>query len=524
MGSMSEARPAASRQAHVERPVFVSVLAGAWLLLAVLGAIGAAFVLARSPSAAGQRVVAALSLLFAALFGAGAFGVLRRVRGARALLAAAGVLALVLSGFMAYRTVTVASAPAASLAGTEPDAANALALFRAGSAVAFLRSSLPLVVLLGLLRHPSVGGWLGIPARARKGPDALVLAAGGAVLVAALSFFLSKKSPSSGAPARQARPVALAPPETFLWSDQPVVFSPPPDPFTRERHAEGGRKGVSFTRYEAPPTRMTVAEAFLDPGPDTPEAALAALRLSKGSFPSADSADVGEPAPEALAGVPAFRTDYTIRERSMEHRGREVVALAGRHVFVFTFLGRDADLPVFDAIVASASFPAPGTAAAGSVARAGAPADPAGAGGSAEVRVGEHRVRLAVPPGWECVDYGKKQEFRRGEARVALVDGGELPPGTGAANLEDEWLVQRALRLFGHDARRWEVAARTRLPAGDREALVVDTQEPLSHVFHSRTYVFVNGGRLLAGGMVMGVPDEGRDALDGLARSVRFLP
>ncbi len=52
----------------------------------------------------------------------------------------------------------------------------------------------------------------------------------------------------------------------------------------------------------------------------------------------------------------------------------------------------------------------------------------------------------------------------------------------------------------------------------------MDTREPLSHVFHARTVVFVNGGRLLAGGMVMGLPDEGRDALDALARSIRFSP
>jgi hypothetical protein len=102
------------------------------------------------------------------------------------------------------------------------------------------------------------------------------------------------------------------------------------------------------------------------------------------------------------------------------------------------------------------------------------------------------------------------------------VDGGELPPGTGPANLEDEWLVQRALKLFGHDPRRWEVGSRSRVAAGDRDALVVDTRDPLSHVFHARTVVFVNGGRLLAGGMVMGVPDEARDALDALARSIRF--
>ena len=272
-----------------------------------------------------------------------------------------------------------------------------------------------------------------------------------------------------------------------------------------------------------PPTRITVAEAFLEPEPNTPEEALARLRLTKESFRSADSAEVGDPAPTAIGGAPAFRTDYTIRERSMEHEGRELVALVGRRVFVFTFLGRPADAGIFEALVASARFPAPG-GPEGSVrtARGEQAAVPEAGGAPEEIRVGDHRLTLRVPEGWERVDYGGKQEFRRGETRIALVDGGALPPGTGPANLEDEWLVQRALRLFGHSARRWEVASRTRIAAGDAEALVVDTREPLSHVFHARTVLFVNGGRLLAGGMLMGPPDEGRDALDALARSIRF--
>jgi hypothetical protein len=501
----------------------VTVLAGAWFLLAVLGAIGAVLALSRSPGTAEQKVFASLSLLLAALFGTGAIGLLRRVSGARALLATAALLALVASGFSTYRGVTAAGAPAASLAATEPDAASALALFRAGSAVAFLVSSLPLVVLLGLLRHPSVRGWLGIPERTRGGPDVLLLVGAAALAVAALAFFLSKNRTVTRAPAAPEKAaIALAPAESFLFSDQPVVFTPPSSPFTRERHAEGGRKGVSFTRYAVPPTRITVAEAFLTPPPNTPEEALAKLRLTSESFRSADAAEVGEPSPAAIASAPGFQTDYTIRERSMEHVGREIFVLAGRSVFVFTFLGRPADVPIFEALVASARFRAPGADGSSSAARADASSNAAEPGGGSDVRVGEHRVQLTAPPGWERIDYGKKQEFRRGEVRIALVDGGELPPGTGPANLEDEWLVQRALKLFGHDPRRWEVGSRSRVAAGDRDALVVDTRDPLSHVFHARTVVFVNGGRLLAGGMVMGVPDEARDALDALARSIRF--
>jgi hypothetical protein len=527
MGSMTEVRPPASRPAGAgTRPLLVSVLAAGWFVLSAMGAAGAVRSLAGPAQTVVERTLAAAFLILAALFAAGAVGLLRKASGARALLATAGLLALVVSGFSFYRIVTAAAAPAVPLAASEPDAANALALFRAGSAVAFLVGAIPLVVALSLLRHRTVRDWANPHARVasveRRGPDALTLVVAGALAVGALSFFLSKKSPSSGVPAKQAQP-ALAPAETFLWSDQPVVFSPPPAPFTRERHAEGGRKGVSFTRYAVPPTRITVAEANLEPAPNTPEEALARLRLTNETFRSADSADVGEPAPLAVGNAPAFQTDYTIRERSMEHRGRQIVALAGRSVFVFTFLGRNADVPLFEALVASVSFPAPGgPEGAVRTARENAAPGQRPDAGATEIRVGEHRLTVSVPDGWERVDYGAKQEFRRGELRIALVDGGALPPGTGAANLEDEWLVQRALRLFGHDARRWEVASRTRVAAGDGEALVVDTREPLSHVFHARTVVFVSGGRLLAGGMVMGLPEEGRDALDALARSVRF--
>ena len=512
--------------ARAPRPLLVSALAGAWFVLTLLAGIGAIRALGRPAQTLFERALAVAFLILAALFGAGAFGLLRRRTWARALLATAGLLAFVVSGLSSYRIVTAVSAPTAAIAANEPDAANALALFRAGSAIAFLVSAIPLVVALSLLRHPTVRDWANPEARISAGgrrPDALLVAVGGAVLVAALSFFLSKKSPSPGAPAKQAQPVALEPAETFLWRDQPVVFSPPPAPFTRERHAEGGRKGVSFTRYAAPPTRITVAEALVDPAPNTPEEALARLRLTKESFKSADFAEVGEPAPAAVANAPGFQTDYTIRERSMDHQGRELVVLTGHRVFVFTFLGRPADVPIFEALVASASFPAPG-GPEGAV-RTGREEGAAGetpVAGSTEIRIGEQRVTVRIPGDWERVDYGAKQEFRRGETRIALVDGGALPPGTGAANLEDEWLVQRALRLFDHDARRWEIASRTRIVSGDVEALVVDTQEPLSHVFHKRTVVFVNGSRLLAGGMVMGLPADGRDAVDALARSVRF--
>ena len=43
------------------------------------------------------------------------------------------------------------------------------------------------------------------------------------------------------------------------------------------------------------------------------------------------------------------------------------------------------------------------------------------------VEVGRHRVRFVLPKGWEHLDHGRQQLFRRGDAEISLVD---LGPGT----------------------------------------------------------------------------------------------
>jgi hypothetical protein len=102
------------------------------------------------------------------------------------------------------------------------------------------------------------------------------------------------------------------------------------------------------------------------------------------------------------------------------------------------------------------------------------------------------------------------------------VDGGELPTAGTAREIDDERVIERALRLFDHDSRRWEVASKTRIRVGPREALAVETWDPLSHVFHKRTVLFVNAGRLLAAGTAQGTVEETKGPLDELVRSIRF--
>ncbi len=563
MGSMSEVKFPASRLARpVSRPILVSVLVGGWLLLSGFGGLRAVVVLgnavatstlgdsdptARAAAAAPDLVTDEMRqylsqrekrmslernlagpLLFLATLGVvGAVGLLRRRTWSRVVLLSVGALAIGLSVFHATRSVRIMAAPAAVLA-ENPDAQNALALLRAAAGIGLALQSIPLLVAVGLLRHPIVRDYVSPPGerRPRSGgrPDALLIVAGAAVLVAAAAVFFSKSRsparPASKAVSEEMRP---EPAETFRWSDQAIAFSPPPGVWTRERHAEGGRKGVSFTRYQAPPSRIIVAEATVETAPSTADDVLPQIRLTPEQFRSADSATVGEPVRAEVAGNPAFQTDYSLTERSMQHRGREFLTVAGGHAFVFSFLGREADLPVLENLVASVSFPAAG--AGGDAVRTTteeAPRDERTGGDVTELHVGEHRLTVRAPRDWELVDYGQRQEFRHGEARIVLVDAGEVPGGASAGEIDDEAVVDRALRLFGHDPRRWKVAAKTRLHIGPREALAVDTWDPLSHVYHQRAILFLNAGRLLAAGAVQGTTEETKGRLDELVRSIRF--
>ena len=384
-----------------------------------------------------ERTLAIPLLLVATLGVVGAVGLLRRRTWSRALLLTVGVLAIGISAFHAYRSVAIAVSPVSGLE-ADPDAQNALALFRAAAGVGLALQSIPLILAMSLLRHPIVRDYLGV-APPRSGPDPLLIVAGAAVLVAAGSIVFSKNRSRVPTPERSApvfhRP---EPAETFRWSDQPITFSPPPGSWTRERHAEGGRKGVSFTRYAVPPSRIIVAEASVATAPNTVEEVLPQFRLTEEKFRSADSVTVGEPVAAAVAGLPAFQTDYTLRERSMQHRGREFLTVVAGHVFIFSLLGPEADLRVLENLVASVRFSAAGDPAAAPGATspataAAAPREEPAGGDVTEVHVGEQRVTVRIPPGWEHVDYGKRQEFRHGEARFALHDAGPAQRGARRA-------------------------------------------------------------------------------------------
>ena len=60
--------------------------------------------------------------------------------------------------------------------------------------------------------------------------------------------------------------------------------------------------------------------------------------------------------------------------------------------------------------------------------------------------VGEHRVRLATPRGWEHLDHGRAQLFRNGETELRLEDLGAATPHALAAEIRaarETWLTGR---------------------------------------------------------------------------------
>ncbi len=560
---MREGTESPSRLARPDsRPILVTLLVTGWLILSGFGALRALVVLgnavatsylgvtdptARTAAAAPDLVTDEMQenlarrerrqfldralagpLLFVATLGvAGALGLLRRRAWSRPLLVAVGVLALVISAFHAHRSAAIAASSVAGLAESEPEARNALAFVRAAAGINLALQSIPLVLVMSLLRHPVVRDYLVVATdrhRPRGAGRVALLVAGGTVLLAAAAVLLWKSRSPIPSPAKSEAAAPRAEPrETFDWGGQPMAFSPPPpENWTRERLAEGGRKGVSFTRYAVPPSRITVAEVSLDTAAANVEGVLPRLRLTPESFRSADSALVGEPLRAVVGGLPAFQTDYTLRERSMQHRGREFATVAGGHVFVLGFLGRETDLPVFESLVASVRFPDAGRSDAGiSAVVEESTSEETVRGEVANLQIGRHRVSVRIPPGWERIDYGQRQEFRRGEMRIALVDGGELPASERPESFDDE-TVDRALRLFDHDPRRWEIAGKTLLSAGTRKALAVDTWDPLSHALHQRTVLLANRGRLLVAGTFQGTWGTTAGALDALVGSVRL--
>ena len=184
------------------------------------------------------------------------------------------------------------------------------------------------------------------------------------LIFAALAVILACDTPE-----KKARTEPLLPAETFNWCIQPLTFQPPPATWARQKHNQGGLLGVWFTHSGSVGERIYIAEyskvgkrALHKPGlPFTIDDVVAETRFTTDGWPvPADSFVVAQMLPDTVAGMPAYRLDFTLNlpERSLV--GREYYVLKNNHLFEAAYLGLPVNLPLFERVVESMVFEPPG--------------------------------------------------------------------------------------------------------------------------------------------------------------------
>jgi hypothetical protein len=173
---------------------------------------------------------------------------------------------------------------------------------------------------------------------------------------------------------------ALAPKETFNWSDQAVRFAPPASPWKRHRWQEGGMEGVSFQVPRVPAGRILVAHYHLlhrshsrsyadgttlrfAPAAEnaTIEDVVDRVHFRPQTMPNPDAVQMTSDTRLELGGWPALSVDYTWHDGQHLFLGREVYVLAYGELFVVSLLGGETDLGLFEMVLVSVEFPAPET-------------------------------------------------------------------------------------------------------------------------------------------------------------------
>jgi hypothetical protein len=163
----------------------------------------------------------------------------------------------------------------------------------------------------------------------------------------------------------------LLPAETFTWCDQPITFQPPPADWRRDRHNQGGLRGVWFVHSRSVGERIYVSE-YHKVGERNQRERRAYTRTidefvdevkfsTKGWPLPADSFVVGEVYPDTVAGVVAYSLDFTMSTPDTTLVGREYYFLKNGYLFEAAFLGLWENLPLFERVVETISFEPMGT-------------------------------------------------------------------------------------------------------------------------------------------------------------------
>jgi hypothetical protein len=144
------------------------------------------------------------------------------------------------------------------------------------------------------------------------------------------------------------------------------------------------------------------------------------------------------------------------------------------------------------------------------------PEAPAPAPVERELELGPHRVRVAVPMGWDVYDQGLQKRFRKAEAEIVLRDLGGADPARDPDSLSD-W----ALTMLGHDGRR-DVKSRQPLTVNDWSGTEIETWNRLAHTSPQRFLFVPNAGHLLALYTPRLADEETVRALESIRDSLRI--
>jgi hypothetical protein len=125
----------------------------------------------------------------------------------------------------------------------------------------------------------------------------------------------------------------------------------------------------------------------------------------------------------------------------------------------------------------------------------------------------EDTVRLIPPSGWEHLDYGRLHQFRFGRARLTLelTKAYPYPPQ-----------VEVILAKLGHDSRR-SIASMRSVVVDDREVLVVETWDHLSHAMPMRVAIVPCSYRQLVLHTRYGAYEESIEAFDTVLASIDII-
>jgi hypothetical protein len=168
---------------------------------------------------------------------------------------------------------------------------------------------------------------------------------------------------------KRAREEPLLAAEIFNWSDVPLALQPPPVKWERQKHNEGGLLGVWFTHRGSVGERIYVSE-YMKVGrraansgrrePYSLDEVVQETRFSTAGWPvPPDSFVVAPMLPDTVAGRPAYRLDFTLNLPDKSLVGREYYFLRDNHLFEAAYLGLPVNLPLFERVVDSITFPPP---------------------------------------------------------------------------------------------------------------------------------------------------------------------